>query len=85
MSDELVGLVLDCLAEVLLDEEPLEPDTPLLGGDRVDSIVIVELVARCEAASGTTLAPELLVPATFASARSLAAALAGSRAKGAVP
>jgi acyl carrier protein len=79
MSDELVGLVLDCLGEVLALDAPPEPDAPLLGGLGLDSIALVELVTRCEQVSGTTLAPDLFVPGTFASARSLAAALAASR------
>jgi acyl carrier protein len=78
---DLLAQVLECLADVLLDGVERGPDTPLLGGaSGIDSIAIVELTAMCEEAVGITLAPELVVPDTFASPRTLAAAFAGSAA-----
>jgi hypothetical protein len=79
MSDDLVALVLACLREVLFDDTERGPDSPLLGTAGIDSIVIVELVAACELASGTTLALDLVIPETFASPRAIAMALAASR------
>ena len=78
MSDDLVALVLGCLREVMLDDDERDPDSRLLGTGGIDSIVIVELLAACEQASGRTLAPELVVPQTFASPRTIALALAAS-------
>ncbi len=79
----LLPLVLECLADVLVDDVHRGPDTRLLGGAAgIDSIAVVELVAQCEEASGIVLAPELIVPHTFASPRTLAAAFAASAAGG---
>lgn len=79
-DDDLVALVLDCLRDVLFDDVEWGPDSPLLGAAGIDSLVLVELLAACERASGTTLPPDLFVPATFASPRTIAAALAAGRA-----
>jgi acyl carrier protein len=76
---ELLEVVLSCLQEVLLDDVERGPDSPLLGSGGVDSLVLVELVAACEQAGRTTLAPDLFVPATFASPRTFANALAAGR------
>ncbi|MFD0635650.1 phosphopantetheine-binding protein [Catenulispora yoronensis] len=76
---DLAAIVLDCLRKLLVEDTERGPDTPLLGSDGVDSLVLVELVTACEQAGRTTLEPDLFVPATFATARTFATALATGR------
>lgn len=78
MTAPLLTTVLDCLGDAIPGELDIGPDTPLLDLGTLDSLAIAEVTAAVEAASGVELAPELLVPASYATPRALAAAFEAS-------
>ncbi|MGP3999323.1 acyl carrier protein [Streptomyces sp. 8N706] len=75
--DPLLAEVIGCVERVLQAYGEIGPETSLLDREDFDSIAIADLISEVETALGTELAPELIVPETFATPESLRTAMAG--------
>ena len=81
MTGQLLDVIMACIAQTVTLDEAIDPDTSLFDMPSFDSLAIHELLEASEAALGVELAPELVVPASFANARALARAFQASRAR----
>jgi acyl carrier protein len=74
---QLVARVIATLAHIVRDPDVLfEPDTRLERVRGFDSHALYRLIAELETACGVELEPELIVPETFATPATVAAAFA---------
>ena len=78
MTNRVLPVVLTWIERVVPAEDAFGPDTPLLAYAAVDSLAIAELIEALERALGVELAADLIVPASFATPRTLAAAFLAS-------
>lgn len=78
-DQRLVALVLDLVNETLGEGRSLTPSTRLLELPTCTSMAIATLVERLEDRLQVEIAPELIVPETFATPLTIAAALGGAR------
>ena len=78
-DQRLVALVLDVVSETLGEGRSLTPSTPLLELPTCTSLAIATLVEQLEDRLQLEIAPELIVPETFATPMTIAAALGGAR------
>ncbi len=80
--EAIVALVLDVVADTLGRDLPLTPSTRLLDLPACDSLAIATLVERLEDRLRCEIAPELIVPETFATPLTIASALLATSVSG---
>lgn len=76
MDERVLRVVLDMVSETLGGGRRVTTSTPLLELPACSSLTIAALVERLEEGLGREIAPELIVPETFATPLTIAAALA---------
>ncbi|HXM55683.1 MAG TPA: acyl carrier protein [Candidatus Dormibacteraeota bacterium] len=77
-DERLVAVVLDLVSETLGRGQAMTPTTQLLELPGCTSLAIATLVERLEERLQVEIAPELIVPETFATPLTIARALGGA-------